>query len=136
MLGAVSATVPATLAWSRRRALVVARCAAVSAAVVILGAVHLRHRPATLCPLRALTGVPCPFCGGTTAVADLGRGRWLAALRASPLSLGLLLALPFADGPWRPRWWPCNRALRVILVTAALVAAEAWQLHRFGLLSA
>ncbi|MFL6136755.1 MAG: DUF2752 domain-containing protein, partial [Frankiaceae bacterium] len=50
-----------------------ARIAAVAAVAAAAGAVHLRWRPATVCPLRALTGVPCPLCGGTTALAAAGR---------------------------------------------------------------
>jgi hypothetical protein len=39
-----------------------------------------------LCPLRALTGLDCPFCGGLRAVNDLTHGH-LAAAAASNLLL-------------------------------------------------
>jgi hypothetical protein len=106
----------------------------VAAGAVLLATVHIRHRPATLCPLRAVTGLPCPFCGGTTAVARLGRGDVVAAVRASPLGTALVGALPFVDLVRRPRRWRADVRIRVIVVTAVLLASEVWQLHRFGLL--
>ena len=115
---------------------VAARVLAVALAAVVLGAVHLRQRPSTLCPLRAVTGVPCPFCGGTTAVADLGRGDLTAAVAASPLALVLVGALPFVRHvapPSRRQLFP-SRRLRAGVVIAVLVLAELWQLARFGFL--
>jgi len=49
-----------------------------------------------LCPLRAVTGIPCPSCGLTRALAHLERGHWAEAVRFhpfSPLVFLLLLAL-------------------------------------------
>lgn len=119
------------LGWPR----VVGRAAVAAAVVVLLAAAHLRHRPATVCPLRALTGVPCPFCGGTTAAVDLGRGRWADAVCASPLAVALVAAWPLVGVLRPPQWWgrPVPRRL---VVAAVLLGAQAWQMHRFGLLPA
>jgi hypothetical protein len=47
-----------------------------------------------LCPLRAVTGIPCPSCGLTRALAHLERGHWSEAMKFHPFSpLILLLAL-------------------------------------------
>ncbi|MEX2217634.1 MAG: DUF2752 domain-containing protein [Phycisphaerales bacterium] len=48
----------------------------------------------TACPLRALTGVPCPTCGGTRAVMRLGEGDVVGAVVQNPLVVigGALLA--------------------------------------------
>jgi len=32
------------------------------------------------CFFRKLTGLPCPFCGATTAMAWVAKGKWLTAL--------------------------------------------------------
>lgn len=103
-------------------------------AALLLGALVLPWRPPTLCLLRGLTGIPCPFCGGTTAMVQLGRGDLLAALRASPL---VVLGAPL----WVlwPRLRPALAArydadrLRIALVgglLAAVALSQAWQLHR------
>lgn len=36
------------------------------------------------CPLLDLTGIPCPACGGTRAIAALAQGAWLDALSWNP----------------------------------------------------
>jgi hypothetical protein len=47
-----------------------------------------------LCPLRAVTGIPCPSCGLTRAMAHLERGHWAEALKFHPFSpLLFVLAL-------------------------------------------
>ncbi|HEY0536681.1 MAG TPA: DUF2752 domain-containing protein [Actinoplanes sp.] len=94
------------------------------------------------CPLRALTGVPCPFCGLTTAAIALVRGRAGAAFGANPLIFGLAV-LAVAVGPLVvlrafgvmsvPRPWPSQRRHRWGRL-AVLVAVASWlfQLHRLG----
>ena len=104
------------------------RAGVAGAAVLVLGAVNL-HRPTTLCPLRALTGIPCPICGTTTAGVRLGRGDVLGAVLANPVTLvaGVALVLapllagrvhvPPRAGPW--------------LFTGIATFAWLWQIVRF-----
>jgi hypothetical protein len=99
-------------------------------------------RPHTVCPLLMLTGVPCPFCGGTHAGVDLGRGHPLAALRASPLAVCgavAVIILPVLRttslaGRWRQLPARTRNTVSTIGIVATLAASEVWQLGRFGLL--
>jgi hypothetical protein len=45
-----------------------------------------------LCPLRAVTGVPCPFCGMTRGVVDVVHGDTLGALLLNPGAVALVIA--------------------------------------------
>ena len=99
-------------------------------------------RPHTVCPLLMLTGVPCPFCGGTHAAIDLGRGHPAAALRASPLAVCgavAVIILPVLRttglaGRWRQFPSKTRSTVSIIGIFVALAASEVWQLGRFGLL--
>jgi Protein of unknown function (DUF2752) len=52
--------------------------------------------PIPVCPLKHITGIPCPACGGTRALRALGHGAFLAALRWNPLvTMTALALLPF-----------------------------------------
>jgi hypothetical protein len=111
------------------------RLVIVAVVAMALAAVHLPYRPRTVCLLRTVTGVPCPFCGGTTAVVELGQADLRGALAASPLAVVLAGALPFAGVVHVPQWWR-RREVRYGVLATVLVAAEIWQLVRFGLIGA
>lgn len=99
---------------------------------------------ALACPLRSMTGIPCPFCGSTTAWIALVRGDLGAAAAANPSSiliasfvvvmLGVLVLRHLRRlGPpvaWRPE--------RTLLLTrgigALVVASWVFQLNRFALI--
>jgi hypothetical protein len=109
------------------------RYVTVAAVAVVLAAVHLPRRPPTFCVLREFTGVPCPFCGGTTALSQLGRGRIDAALAASPLALLTAITAPALGHVSMPAWL-ASRRRRWAVVLVVLAFSEMWQLERFGLL--
>jgi len=78
-----------------------------------------------LCPLRELTGIPCPTCFGTRALVAAVGGNWMVALRFNPLvavgGIGLLAYVPWATatvvGGWpRPRVSPLLAARAAPLV--------------------
>ena len=112
--------------------IVALRYLAMAALAVALAALHVR-RPATLCLLRATTGIPCPFCGGTTAAVRLGHADVRGAVAASPLALLMLGVWPFVGVVRRPSWWQI-RTVRWSVIAVVLVSAEVWQLLRFGLI--
>lgn len=99
-------------------------------------------RPHTICPILMLTGIPCPFCGGTHAGIDLGRGHPAAALRASPLAVCgavALIILPVLRTTglaerWRQLPTKTRNTVAITGIVATLAGAEVWQLVRFGLL--
>lgn len=82
------------------------------------------------CPLRTLTGVPCPLCGGTTSVEDVFRGHVLGALQANPLGVAVVVAA-LALLVRRPL-----HAVRAPGAVVALTGLGLWlfELHRFSLI--
>ena len=95
-------------------------------------------RPHTVCLLRAVTGIPCPLCGGTTAAVRVGQGDLRAALTANPVVVIGALVLVLAATPYGRRavrsWRALPASSRLLLGSAVLVFSECWQLTRFGLL--
>ena len=116
-----------------------ARLTAVASGLLVLAWLPMPH---TVCPLRMLTGIPCPFCGGTHAGIDLGRGHPVAALRASPLAVFgavAVITLPMlrktrSAERWRQLPAKTRNTAAITGIVAALAISEVWQLVRFGLL--
>lgn len=131
MTAAVRAARPAA-APASRLAHTTLRCALAGGTALAAAALHDAHDPGVLCPLRLLTGIPCPFCGSTTVFIEAGHGHWLAALTANPVSfLAVLgaLAAPLCGGV---PWWPLTPRRRTGVVVGALAVAWLWQLKRLG----
>jgi predicted ABC-type sugar transport system permease subunit len=118
-----------------------ARLVGFALAALLLANLRIPGRPSTLCPLRALTGVPCPFCGGTTAAVEVGRFDLAGALRVNPvvvLAAVMIIAMPVVIGLRTARHvgWPAAPARRTIYLAlaSAVMVSELWQLFRFGIL--
>ncbi|MEO5874132.1 MAG: DUF2752 domain-containing protein [Streptosporangiaceae bacterium] len=111
------------------------RVATVALAAVTVAVVHRVKDPGVLCPTRALTGIPCPFCGGTTVFIELGSGHPVRALLASPLVfLGAIVVAvaPLGPGAW---WWALRPGARAWILGIAITASGIWQFARFGIFS-
>lgn len=96
--------------------------AAVAAATGAVVAFDPLHRHVPLCPLHALTGLQCPFCGGLRAVDALAHGDVGQAAR---FNLLLVLAIPLVLAYWtawllghRPR---PGRPAAAAAITAAVL---------------
>jgi len=64
------------------------------------------------CPMLQLTGVPCPFCGGTRALASVSSLEIRQAVAFNPLAVFGLALWPFALKYRDARWlWPIGGAL-------------------------
>lgn len=118
-----------------------ARLVGFALAALFFANLRIPGRPSTLCPLRAMTGIPCPFCGGTTAAVEVGRFDLAGALRVNPVvvfTAAVIIAMPVVIGLRTARHvgWPAAPAKRTIYLAlaSAVAVSELWQLFRFGVL--
>src|SRR4051794_24374148 len=72
-----------------RAALGVSLCCVGAAALGGISGADVTHPGAPGCLLRALTGIPCPFCGLTHSMMALGQSNLGAAVAQNPLGLVL-----------------------------------------------
>jgi uncharacterized protein DUF2752 len=89
----------------------------------------LPGHPGLACPLRTLTGVPCPLCGMTTSVEASVRLHLGDALAANPA--GVLLALA---GVLLLALRPQRLVVPSLVLPVALAGMWLFELHRFGFL--
>ena len=108
--------------------------AIVAAGVAAVGVLHLDRLPFPVCYLKALTGLPCPTCGTTRAMArlfalDLG-GAFVMNPLATMVALGIVawavvdLLLLMRGRPWSFRVSPA--AGTVLRVGAVLLVFANW----------
>ena len=95
------------------------------------------HLTLPACPFYALTGHPCPFCGGTRSYAAMWRGDLGAAFRYHPLGPFLFVAT-FVAAAWAA--WALVRGHRLQVrvpatawAIAGCVLAVSWSLKLFWL---
>lgn len=85
--------------------------------------------PGVECPLRRLTGIPCPLCGMTTSVEQTVRLHLGRALAANPGGIGVVVValLLLIVRPQRVR-------IPALLPLLVLPALWIFELHRFSIL--
>jgi hypothetical protein len=89
----------------------------------------LPGHPSLHCPLRALSGLPCPLCGLSTSVEETVRLHLGGALAANPLGV-LLVLVALALLVLRP----ARLALPRAVIPTVLAASWLFELHRFSFL--
>jgi hypothetical protein len=83
--------------------------------------------PPLLCPLRTITGVPCPLCGMTTSVEATMHLDFAKAMAATPAGIiAVIIAIVFLIRK------PASIRVPYALVFVVLGLMWAFQLHRFG----
>jgi hypothetical protein len=101
----------------------------------------LRQGRSLGCGFRALTGLPCPLCGGTHACAALVQGEWVTAWAANPGAVALLVWLlvcaataagEAAAGRRPARPWPWWRPGTLLGLAAIVLATWAARLAGWG----
>jgi Protein of unknown function (DUF2752) len=81
---------------------------------------HLPVHPPLACPLRSITGIPCPLCGMTRAVVALVHGHVVESLRFNPAGiLVVVFALALVAGLRLDR-------IRVPIWVVSAAAAVLW----------
>ncbi len=88
----------------------------------------LPGHPGIACPLRRLTGIPCPLCGMTTSVEQALRFHFHAAAAANPAGL-LAVVLAIFLIARRPR----HVVVPALLPPLLLAAMWLFELHRFAI---
>jgi len=103
----------------------------VAAGMLVIAAVRPSIPVETVppCPLRALTGLPCPFCGMTRSVTAAVHGDLGRALLLSPAGIvTVVLALVLVLAPRLPR----AVVMPVWSIVAVLGAMWAYQLLKYS----
>lgn len=84
--------------------------------------------PVPPCPLRALTGIPCPLCGSTRGVIAAIHGDIGHALSLNPASIGVLVMALLIVAGWRIE----RVRIPVWIIASVLAVLWAYQLFKYA----
>jgi Protein of unknown function (DUF2752) len=99
--------------------------------IAIAAAWPLLPHPPSLCPLRSVTGIPCPLCGMTRAVVAAVQGDIVASVRYHPaglLVLALALVLVIRPSLVTAVWRAVPRRIPAWLLVVPVVALWAYNI--------
>jgi len=140
--GTTALPAPGTTAWRACVAPAAIASAAAGLATVAALVDPFKHHLTPTCPFRALTGLWCPFCGGTRAVWAAAHGDFRLMIHANALmpAVGLLLAWKWLS--WLGQstgWWrlpvPGGRGFGVAVAVVLIGFAVLRNLPGFGALA-
>jgi hypothetical protein len=80
------------------------------------------------CPLRFVTGIPCPMCGMTRGVTALVHGDFARALLMNPASFVAVALALLLIVQWRTK----RVVIPVWVIVAAFAAMWSWQLFKLA----
>ena len=80
------------------------------------------------CPLRTITGIPCPMCGMTRGVTALVHGDFARALLMNPASYVAVALAVLLLVQWRTK----RVVIPVWLIVIALALMWTWQLYKYA----
>jgi hypothetical protein len=80
------------------------------------------------CPLKTVTGIPCPMCGMTRGVTSLVHGDFAHALLMNPASFLAVALVLLVILQWRTR----KIVIPVWLIAVALGLMWSWQLFKYA----
>jgi hypothetical protein len=80
------------------------------------------------CPLRTVTGIPCPMCGMTRGVTSLVHGDVAQALLMNPASFAAVALAILLFVQWRTK----RVVIPVWLIVTALAVMWTWQLFKYA----
>ena len=99
------------------------------AGILTIAAVRpLLGNPGIGCPLRAMTGVPCPFCGMTRGVTEAVHGDFVGAASLNPGSLLLVFGAVLLLVLWRRR----TARMPIWMLIAFVAALWVFQLFKYA----
>ncbi len=80
------------------------------------------------CPLKTVTGIPCPMCGMTRGVTSLVHGDFAHALLMNPASFLAVALVLLVILQWRTR----KIVIPVWLIAVVLALMWSWQLFKYA----
>jgi hypothetical protein len=80
------------------------------------------------CPLKTVTGIPCPMCGMTRGVTSLVHGDFAHALLMNPAAYVVVALAVLLLVQWKTK----RVVIPVWLIVAVLAAMWTWQLFKYA----